>query len=155
MERNISFTVKTKDGSLVTVRADEPEEFVARITNALADDEFVDAIALIEQVIRGGSNATLASATATVISTMGGEVISTPENPNFAPVAPPVTNEAYAPAPVQAGQRTCAHGVMTKRTGNGQYGEWRGYFCPTPKDTPGQCKPVYLKKTNKDEWAAF
>jgi hypothetical protein len=153
MERNISFTVKTKDGSLVTVRADEPEEFVARVTNAMADDEFVDAVALLEQVIRGGANATLASATATVVSSLGGEVISTPENPNFAPVAPPVTNEAATP--VQAGQRTCAHGVMTKRTGTGQYGEWRGYFCPTPKGTADQCKPVYLKKTDKTEWANF
>ena len=156
MERNVSFTVKTKEGSLVTLRADEPEEFVARVTQALADDEFTDVIHLLESVIRGGANAQLATAAHTVVTALGGEVVSTPENPNFAPVAPPAgAPMAYAPAPVQAGQRTCAHGVMTKRTGTGQYGEWRGYFCPTPKDTPDQCKPVYLKKQQKTEWDSF
>ena len=156
VERNISFTVKTREGSLVTFRGDDVADFVARVSDATSSDSMIDAINMLESIIRNGSSAVLTTAAATVVNTLGGEVISTPENPNFAPVAPPqAAAPVAAPAAVQAGQRMCAHGVMTKRTGTGQYGEWRGYFCPTPKGTPDQCSPVYLKKSQKAEWDAF
>jgi len=154
MERNVSLTVKTKDGSLVTLRADEPEELTARISNAFVDDDFINAVSLMEAVIRGASG-TEVKAVQSVQGALGGQVVSSPENPNFAPVAPPVGAPVATPAPAsQAGDRTCAHGTMVKRTGQGQYGEWRGFFCPTPKGTSDQCKPVYLKKSDS-AWSSF
>jgi len=155
MERNISFTAKTKDNTLITIRADEPEEFVARVANAFINDDFINAITLAETVIRHANSPAEVRAVNNVVTAMGGEVISTPETPSFAPVAPPVNAQAAAPAPTVSGERQCAHGVMVKRTGQGQYGEWRGYFCPTPKGTADQCKPVYLKKQQVAEWNAF
>lgn len=154
MERNVSFTVKTREGSLVTIRADEPEEFVARVHSALANDDFTNAVEFIETVIRSGGQPVEVKAVQTIQSVVGGQVVSTPENPNFAPVAPPVGASSPTPAAATAGSQQCAHGTMVKRTGQGQYGEWRGYFCPTPKGTSDQCKPVYLKKS-QPEWAAF
>lgn len=42
--------------------------------------------------------------------------------------------------------RSCEHGNMQYRAAKPESGKtWRGFFCPTPKDTPGQCKPVFLK----------
>lgn len=46
-------------------------------------------------------------------------------------------------APVAAAGRSCAHGARTNRTGTGQRGPWSGWFCPTPKGTPGQCPPEW------------
>ena len=41
--------------------------------------------------------------------------------------------------------RKCDHGWMQYKTGQGAKGQWEAYFCPTPKGTPGQCKPVDAK----------
>lgn len=157
MERKISFTIKTKDGSLVTFRGDSVTEFLDNVHEAISTDTFIDTVSMLETIVRNGGNAVLTTTAQSVVDAIpGAQVISTPENPNFAPVAPPqAAAPVAAPAPVQAGQRNCAHGTMTKRTGTGQYGEWRGYFCPTPKGTPDQCSPVYLKKSQKAEWDAF
>lgn len=39
--------------------------------------------------------------------------------------------------------RTCVHGELVRRTGSKNGKTWVGWFCPTPKDTPGQCDPVF------------
>lgn len=147
-EKNITVTVKTKNGSLVTVRGDEPEEFIERAQRAVAlsMNDFVFAL---EELV------TERDAVSTVLTAVGGEVINTqpvvPVSPNaaFAPVTPPVVAPTFA----QAG-RSCAHGAMTKRTGEGQWGPYKAYYCPTPKGTPDQCKPIYLKATDP-EWNSF
>lgn len=41
---------------------------------------------------------------------------------------------------------SCIHGERVFREGNGAKGPWAAYFCPTPKDTPGQCKPLFRDK---------
>lgn len=41
--------------------------------------------------------------------------------------------------------KTCAHGEMVFRTGNGNKGPWKAFFCPQPKDAADQCKPVWVK----------
>jgi hypothetical protein len=56
---------------------------------------------------------------------------------------------------LSAGQKTCAHGQMVKRTGVGAKGEWRAWFCPTPKGTEGQCAPAFANRGNPTEWNAF
>lgn len=37
----------------------------------------------------------------------------------------------------------CDHGARIKRTGTNARGAWTGWFCPLPRDSPGQCKPQY------------
>lgn len=48
---------------------------------------------------------------------------------------PPAT--AVAPQP----QRSCPHGTMEYKEGP----DWRGYFCPLPKGSPGKCKAQYVR----------
>jgi len=144
MEKNVTVTVKTKRGSLVTLRGDTPEEFVNKVSEAynlgfgLAVESFEDFVL-----------STTPDAVQTVIETLGGEVI---QPPAFAPVAPPVV--AQAATAVGTAVRQCAHGVMTKREGTGPYGPYKAYMCPTAKGTPDQCKAVYLK-ANEPEWQTF
>jgi hypothetical protein len=143
MEKNITVTVKTKLGSLVTIRGDEPQEFVDRVM-AASGAGFALAVSAFEELI----NEPKPDAVQVVVDTLGAEVI---QPPAFAPVTPPApVHQAVA----QSTSRQCAHGVMTKRTGEGQWGPYKAYMCPTPKGTPDQCKAIYLK-TSDPEWNTF
>lgn len=62
-------------------------------------------------------------------------------SPVSAPAAPAPTPQA-APAPTG---NTCKHGPMTYREGSGKRGPWKGYFCPSPKGTPDQCEPQFVR----------
>jgi hypothetical protein len=149
MEKNVTVTVKTKRGSLVTLRGDTPEEFVNKVTEAynagfgLAVESFEDFVL-----------STSVDAVQTVVDTLGATVIQetvATQPTTFAPIPPAVA------APVATGGtavRQCAHGVMTKREGQGPYGPYKAFMCPTPKGTPDQCKAIYLK-ANDPEWQTF
>lgn len=42
--------------------------------------------------------------------------------------------------------RQCSHGEMTFRSGvSGSGKAWKGFFCPTPKGTAGQCEPEFIR----------
>ncbi len=43
------------------------------------------------------------------------------------------------------GAKTCKHGEMRLRTGENDKGPWKGYFCPSPKGTPDQCKTIFVR----------
>lgn len=43
----------------------------------------------------------------------------------------------------------CAHGERTFREGDGPKGHWKAWFCPTPKGTPDQCSPEWVKGDSK------
>ena len=78
-----------------------------------------------------------ALAPAQVAQAFGGEVISIHQNPS-------------APRPAQSfalhDKDTCKHGNRTYRESKpGAPKAWRGYFCPSPKGTPDQCEPVFVK----------
>lgn len=145
-ESNFSYTTKVNN-DLLTVRGDTFDEFLA---NAVALGT-VPAINALIGILDGSTTATPEqAAVAAVSSALGATVVSQPTDPfagSFAPVAPPVG--------ASAGDRTCSHGVMIKRTGQGAKGEWRGWFCPTPKGTADQCKPIFADRKNPAEWSAF
>lgn len=65
-----------------------------------------------------------------------------------APVAtqPQAQTPQQAPAGASGDGRTCRHGAMIHRSGfNAQRNSaWTGYFCPTPKGTPDQCKAQFI-----------
>jgi hypothetical protein len=55
-------------------------------------------------------------------------------------------SQQAAPAPAAQDGKQCAHGAMVYREAKPGSGKtWRAYFCPTPQNTPGQCKPEFLK----------
>ena len=41
---------------------------------------------------------------------------------------------------------SCSHGEMKLRNGVKDGRPWSGYFCPTPKGTPDQCGPQFIKE---------
>ena len=58
--------------------------------------------------------------------------------------ATPVEQSAAKSAPSGSG-KACKHGDMTFRTGSSAKGPWKGYFCPSPKGTPDQCEPQFIR----------
>lgn len=136
------FSYTTKVGSdLLTVRGGSYEEFLA---NALSLS-FVPAIKSLLDILDGNTAPeTTEQAVANVQAAFGQTA------PSFAPVAPPTV----APVAVSANDRTCKHGTMLRRTGTSAKGEWRAFFCPTPKDTPDQCTAIFAKR-GTPEWNTF
>lgn len=143
-EKNYVVNVKTTAGTIITVRGDSADELAQNIS-ALVAGGLNDHVNGLEELFVGSKPRVHSASQAvdTVISALGGEVV---EEKKFAPKAPP-----SAPA---VGGKTCLHGAMVKRVGNGAKGEWRGFFCPTPKGTEGQCSPVFVR-TGSPEWQTF
>ena len=148
-EKNYVVNVKTKIGTIFTVRADTAEELNTNILEVI-NFSVHDSVAALEELL-SGITATPANPVDVVLAAVGGEVISstpTAPAPAFAPVPPP------AVAPTAVGARMCNHGPMIGRKGQGAKGEWKGLFCPTPKGTAGQCDPIWLNRS-QPEWATI
>ena len=146
-ESNFSYTTKINN-DLLTVRGDTFDQFLANAISLAT----VPAINHLVGVLDGSATPSPeAAAIAAVTSGLGATPVVAPnEDPfgsSFAPVTPP--------SGASAGDRTCSHGVMVKRTGQGAKGEWRAWFCPTPKGTEGQCQPKFADRKNPSEWNAF
>lgn len=156
MESSYVVNVKTKVGTIITVRGNDATEFEANI-NALIGNGVNNSIAAMEELFLGMQPSQPSNTGVnTVVAALGGTVISETPIPVaaptavFAPVAPP----SGVGAPLGTASRTCIHGEMTKREGEGPYGHYKAFMCPTPKGTPDQCKAIYLKKTEPD-YATF
>jgi hypothetical protein len=137
MEKNVTVTVKTKLGSLVTLRADEPQEFADRV-DAAAKAGFGVAVTAYEGLI---NESTTPLAVDAVAQALGATVIASPAPlapAPLAPVPPAPTSDVFSP--------TCKHGVKKHKTGNGAKGEWQAWMCPSPKGTPDQCTPDWIRK---------
>lgn len=148
-EKNYVINVKTKAGTIFTVRGDTAEELTSNIKSVL-NAQIPDFIGGLEEALTGVAPAPVAAPTAVdALTAIGGTVVSEQARPAFSPIPPPV---AVATAP-SAGKQ-CVHGEMIRRTGNGAKGEWRGFFCPTPKGTPDQCSPAFAQR-NTPEWSSF
>ncbi|QSN49021.1 hypothetical protein [Mycobacteroides abscessus] len=63
--------------------------------------------------------------------------------------AAPAQARSNAPAAAQSAPggdtRQCKHGEMQYKTGSKNGRTWKGFFCPSPKDTPDQCSPEFLR----------
>ena len=156
MESNYVVNVKTKVGTIITVRGNDATEFEANI-NALIGNGINNSIAAMEELFLGTQPSQPSNTGInTVVAALGGTVISETPIPVaapaavFAPVAPP----ASVGVVVGTASRSCIHGSMTKREGEGPYGHYKAFMCPTPKGTPDQCKAVYLK-ANDPDYATF
>ena len=154
-EKNYVVNVKTTKGTIITVRGDSAEELATNI-NGLVGQGLNDHVSALEELFLGVSSAPKVAATdpvAVVQAALGGEVVTeVPREtaPAFAPKAPP----AAAMSTPTGGEKSCIHGPMVKRTGVGAKGEWRAFFCPTPKGTPDQCSAAFANR-NTPEWNSF
>jgi len=65
------------------------------------------------------------------------------DGPGYVPNPPQTYAQPSQPAAPQASGPSCVHGPRVRRTGNSSRGAWVGWFCPTPKGTPDQCKAEF------------
>jgi len=129
-EKNVSVTVKTRLGSLVTLRADEPREFSDRV-DAAANAVFGISVQAFEQMVNDGTTPVEIDE---VAKALGATVIAAP-----APLAPvPPSSDVFSP--------TCKHGVKKHKAGQGAKGPWQAWMCPSPKGTADQCQPQWIRQ---------
>jgi hypothetical protein len=156
VESNYVVNVKTKVGTIITVRGTDATEFENNI-NALIGNGVNNSIAAMEELfLNVQPSQPHNTGVDTVVAALGGTVISETPIPVAAPTAPfaPVAPPSVVGVTAGTASRTCIHGVMTKREGVGPYGPYKAYMCPTAKGTPDQCKAIYLK-TNDPDYATF
>ena len=156
MEKNYVVNIKNKVGTIFTFRGDSATELqtniVQFVSNALQED-----IKAVEELLLGASapqSAVQVVQNAFPEATVVDQWATEQPAQGFAPVAPPVAAAPAGFAGPGTAQKNCVHGLMTKRTGEGQWGPYKAFYCPTPKGTADQCKPVYVK-ANDPEWATF
>jgi len=122
--------VKSRIGTIVTVRGNDFADLKKNINDAVTGD--IDKLvgAVEESVLGDGANAAYAT------QALGGTVVSTSNS--FAPVTPPNVN---APAP------SCLHGTLVHRSGTGAKGPWQAWMCGLPKERKAeQCEPQWIRK---------
>lgn len=125
-EYPVQYSKKVGDDILV-VRANSGEDFKAKTEDILkALDETADRWVEIQQLILGKS-------------VVAGGVVGSPDSQVAAQVVAPTPS---APPPGPAGeQHPCPHGMRVYKSG----ATWAAWMCPSPKGTPGQCKPLDAK----------
>lgn len=139
----IQVSPKLADGTLINLRASDKDE-AERILNWAI--EKADLITAAARAFSGVSQ---------MAQQLGGQVVEHQPAPwsGAAQSIPAAQAPSWSQQGSQqpgAGQRQgrfCTHGAMAYREAKPDSGkDWRAYFCPTPKGTPGQCEAVFLKK---------
>lgn len=146
-EAPITVTFKSARQTLITVRADTPEQFADTIAQGITvlADAVGEAESAITEVV--GSPASVAAPRTQVTKA---EAIETAAQKLGAIV---VSESAAGPNPGSP-DRFCVHGRMNRLEGMGQYGLYKGFFCPSPKGATDKCKTQYVKK-NEAEYENF
>jgi hypothetical protein len=117
----LQINFKTADGTLINVYAASQAELESSLTS-LQD---VAALIASTSTALGG-----ASGVAAVAAGLGAT-----------PVAAPASNQ---PTSFPEGQ--CKHGALVWRESKpGAPKAWKGWFCPSPKGTPDQCEPKFIR----------
>jgi hypothetical protein len=132
---NFQVSSKLNDGRIFVVAADTFADFKSHLTDVLGPEGVDKMLGTMASSIEGAPS--YEQAVSNVTATLGATPVAPVSTPSTAPVG-----------------RNCKHGPMTKRSGNSAKGPWKGYMCPTPKGTPDQCDPVFLKR-NEPEWSTF
>lgn len=141
----VSFKVHTGyDSPFIAIKGGTAAEVADKIAS-------IEAIGLFATV----GNADVAfKAAFNLGSTLGATPVQHPNSvpqPGYAPPIPQAPQQAYAPpqaapvGPPGMAVPTCMHGTKLYKTGNGAKGVWQAWMCPTPKGTPGQCPPEWVK----------
>jgi hypothetical protein len=136
---NFQVSSKLPDGRIFVVGSDTFAEFKSHLTDVLGPEGVEKVLGIMASSLEGVP--TFEQAVTTVTAGLGATPVAS---------TPPQT---FTPSTAPSG-RSCKHGPMTKRSGSSAKGPWKGYMCPTPKGTPDQCDPVFLKR-NEAEWSTF
>ncbi len=144
-EAPLSFTTKVgSSNDLFTIRGDDFNSFTQRLLEFATlpqIQEFLNTINKLTPI----EQAVVTAFDATVVQ----QPVQVVPQQVFAPVPP----AAQPPAPAVVAP-ICHHGTKVAKKGNGAKGEWRGWMCPAPKNTPDQCKPAWVGQ-NTPEWNSF
>lgn len=137
MTASLQISSKLPDGRIFVVGGDDIDSFEQNLKGIVGADKAQDLLGEMAASLTGAG--THAQAVANLQAGLGATVDHTahPVNPNTAPSG-----------------RSCSHGVMTPRSGNGAKGPWKGYFCPTPKGTADQCSPIFIQR-NDPAWGTI
>jgi hypothetical protein len=132
---NANFQVSSKlpDGRIFVIAGDTADEFEANLTRILGDIGSEKLMSTMASSIEGAP-ISMEQAVSNLASGLGARPVS-------------------APSTGPSG-KSCKHGEMTKRTGSGAKGPWKAFMCPSPKGTPDQCEPVWVRR-NDAEWSTF
>lgn len=138
---NANFQVSSKlnDGRIFVIAGDTADEFKTNLAHILGSVGAEDLISTMATSIEGAP-VTIESAVANLAQGLGARPVSSP-------------TQTFTPSTGPSG-KTCKHGEMTKRTGAGAKGPWKAFMCPSPKGTPDQCEPVWIRRTDS-EWNTF
>lgn len=136
MTASLQISSKLPDGRIFVVGGDDIDAFENNLKAIVGPEKAQDVLSEMATSLTGAGNPvqviTNAFPNATVDHT-----------------AHPIQGAQLAPA-----SRSCNHGEMTRRSGQGAKGPWKAYMCPSPKGTPDQCDPVFLRR-NDPEWNSF
>jgi len=144
-EKNYVINVKTKAGTIFTVRADSAAELNANVQDVVnnATNQYVVAL---EELL---TDNVAPNPVATVQAAFPGSTVITAPAPTSAPH--PVINITPANIPVSTpepveqatGAPVCRHGAMSWVAPANK--PWKGWFCPQPKDATDKCAPQFVK----------
>lgn len=147
-EKNYVINVKTKAGTIFTVRADSAAELNANVQDVVnnATNQYVVAL---EQLL---TDSVAQASPETVIQAAfpNSTVVTTPA-PTSAPVVPVAVTTTPANIPVSTpepvaqtnGAPVCRHGSMSWVAPANK--PWKGWFCPQPKEATDKCAPQFVK----------
>ena len=151
MAGNFQVSSKLPDGRIFVIAGETYNDFK---TNLEAVTGTVDAEVILNIMTSSLTGSSIPSPTQTQREYAGldaANAIVAAAFPGSTVVNP--TPPGYGNAAAPSG-RECEHGPMTKREGAGAKGPWKGFMCPTPKGTPDQCEPVFVKR-GTPEWNNF
>jgi hypothetical protein len=136
---NYQISSKMNDGRIFLVAGNTYDEFRNNLNSLLGSDDAESLLTTMSASLVGAPTSMLEAA-ANVVAGLGATPVATPST--------------YAPPTGAPIGRTCKHGPMTKRSGAGAKGPWKGWMCPSPKGTPDQCDPIFVRR-NEPEWNTF
>jgi hypothetical protein len=140
MTGNFQVSSKLPDGRIFVVASETYVGFCEALESAVGIEESQDVLKIMAQSLSGTPNNGVQAVQNIAAAFPGAEAVHTAHPTNAGNLGP--------------SSKTCSHGVMTKRTGAGAKGPWKAYMCPSPKGTPDQCEPVWVRR-HDSEWSAF
>ena len=143
MAGNFQVSSKLNDGRIFVVAGENYNEFKVNLGSLLGD---IDAETMLTTMAASFVGQSIPAPTQTHTNVNDAISAAFPGSSIVNPTPPGV---ASSPA-----GRECKHGFMTKREGSGAKGPWKAYMCPSPKGTPDQCSPDFIKR-GTPEWNNF
>lgn len=141
MTGNFQVSSKLPDGRIFVVASETYAGFCEALESVVGVQESQDLLTEMGKSIAGVPN-NLSQATENIRAAFPNTQVDHTAHP---------TQTASTVAP---SGKSCKHGVMSQRTGSGAKGPWKAYMCPSPKGTPDQCEPVWIRRNDPD-WNAF